>query len=199
MIGTRDFPAIRSWTSGSARPAAGHGGFGVESLFRRGRLGQAVIPFHRKIRDKRECPKDWSPLQKEMRESFLRKVEVDVCPKCRGVFLDENEVAKLTGSHRLHEILSKYTGLNSNVQVLCPNCGGLMEAEDAGDVRVEVCLDCFGVWLDAGELERLATMDRAAFRHLTPEEMEGYRKKKEIRREEHEDAIRNLFLGLRRS
>ncbi len=157
-----------------------------------------MLPGHRKIRDARECPKDWSPLQKEMRQSFLRKVEVDVCPKCQGIFLDENEVGKLTGSRRLHEILSKYMGLNSNVQILCPNCGGLMEAQDAGDVRVDVCLDCFGVWRDAGELDRLARMDRSAFRHLTPEEMEEYRKKKEIRREEHEDAIRSLFSGFKR-
>jgi hypothetical protein len=42
-------------------------------------------------------------------------------------------------------------------------------------------------------------MDRSAFRHLTQEEMEEYRKKKEIRREEHEDAIRSLFSGLKRS
>ena len=97
-----------------------------------------MIPIHRKIRDARECPKDWSALQKEMRESFLRKVEVDVCPKCQGVFHDENELAKQTGSRRLHEILSKYAGLNSNVQILCPNCGGLMESEDADGARVDV-------------------------------------------------------------
>ena len=153
----------------------------------------------RKIRDARECPKDWTPLTKEMRQSFLRKAEVDVCSKCQGLFLDKNEIQALTGSHRLHELLTKYTGLNSNVQILCPNCGGLMEAEDAGGVRVDVCLDCFGVWMDGGELERLAHMDRSAFRHLTQEEMEEYRTKKEIRREEHEDAIRSLFSGLKRS
>ena len=152
----------------------------------------------RKVRDARECPKDWSALTKETRKSFLRNVEVDVCPKCQGIFLDKKEVEELTGSHRLHEILTKYTGLNSDVQILCPNCGGLMESEDAGNVRVDVCLDCFGVWMDAGELERLASMDRSAFRHLTPEEMEEYRKKKEIKREEHQNAIRSLFGDLRR-
>ncbi len=151
----------------------------------------------RKIRDTRECPQDWAALNKETRHSFHRNVEVDVCPKCQGLFLDKNEVQALTGSHRLHEILTKYTGLNSNVQILCPNCGGLMEAEDAGNVRVDVCLDCFGVWMDAGELEKLAAMDHSAFRHLTPEEMEEYRKKKEIRHEEHRDAIRSLFAGLK--
>lgn len=167
-----------------------------ETLFRRGCFARAVP---RKIRDARECPKDWSPLSKERRQSFLRDVEVDVCPKCQGLFLDKNEVQALTGSHALHELLTKYTGLNSDVQILCPNCGGLMESMDAGNVRVDVCLDCFGAWMDAGELERLAAMDHSAFEHLTPEEMAEYRKKKEIKRKEHEDAIRSLFLGLRRT
>ena len=141
---------------------------------------------------------DWTLLTKETRKPLRRNVEVDVCPKCQGVFLDKNEVQSMTGSHRLHEVLSKYTGLNSDVQVLCPNCGGLMSAQDAGNVRVDVCLDCFGVWMSAGELERLEAMDRKAFRHLTPEELEAYQKKREIKREEHEDAIRSIFLGLRR-
>ena len=158
-----------------------------------------MIPFHRKIRDARECPKDWAPLRKETRQSFLRNVEVDVCPKCQGLFLDQNEVQALTGSHRLHELLTKYTGLNSNVQIVCPNCGGLMEAEDVAGVRVDVCLDCFGAWMDAGELERLAATDHSAFRHLSPEEIQEYRAKKEAKREEHVNAIRSLFLGLRRS
>ena len=124
---------------------------------------------------------------------------MDVCPQCQGLFLDKNEVAALSGSQRLHELLTRYTGLNSSVQILCPNCGGLMESEDAGNVRVDVCLDCFGVWMDAGERARRATRDPSAFRHHTPEQMEEYRRKKEIRREEHEDAIRSLFLGLRRT
>jgi len=152
----------------------------------------------RKIRDARECPEDWTSLRKETRQPFRRNVEVDVCPKCQGLFLDKNEVESMTGSHRLHKLLTKYTGLDSNVQLLCPNCGGLMEAEDAGNVRVDVCLDCFGVWLKAGELERLASMDPSVFRHLSPEEMEEYRKKKEIEREDHLDAIRSLFVGLRK-
>lgn len=157
-----------------------------------------MIRKDRKIRDARECPKDWTPLRKDVRHSFNQSVEVDECPKCQGLFLDKKEVEALTGSHALHKLLTKYTGLNSDVQILCPNCGGLMESMDAGGVRVDVCLDCFGVWMDAGELERLAAMDRSAFRHLTPDEMAEYRKKKQIELDEHLDAIRSLFLGLRR-
>ncbi|HYM39485.1 MAG TPA: zf-TFIIB domain-containing protein [Thermoplasmata archaeon] len=153
---------------------------------------------NRKIRETRECPVDWTPLRKEIRKPFRQSVEVDVCPKCQGIFLDKKEVEAMTGSHRLHKLLTKYTGLNSNVQLLCPNCGGLMEAEDAGGIRVDVCLDCFGVWLAAGELERLEAMPHSTFRHLTPEEMAEYRAKKEIELKDHLDAVRSMLLELRR-
>jgi Zn-finger nucleic acid-binding protein len=152
----------------------------------------------KKIREKRECPRDWTPLQKEPRQAHLRSVEVDACPTCKGLFLDRREIRTLTGSGDLNKLLTQYLGLDSDSQLVCPNCGGLMDGEDAGNVRVDVCLDCKGVWLDAGELERLASMDDAEFRHFTPEKIEEILKAKEIHREERVKAVRSLFRGLRR-
>ncbi len=137
-------------------------------------------------------------MNKEIRHTHLRAVEVDVCPKCNGIFLDKKEIRKLTGDWSLSKLLTKYVGLDSDSQLVCPNCGGLMEIEDAGNVRVDACLDCKGVWLDAGELERLAAMDPAEFRTLTPEKIDELQKANEIRHEEHRLAIRGLFRGLRR-
>jgi len=37
----------------------------------------------------------------------------------------------------------------------CPGCGGTMREVTHHDVKVDRCDDCKGVWLDAGELERL--------------------------------------------
>lgn len=121
-----------------------------------------------------------------------------MCPICRGLFLDQKEVRSLTGSSSLHQLLTKYLGLDSDSQLICPNCGGLMDGEDAGNVRVDVCLDCNGVWLDAGELERLAATDEAEFREFTPEKIDELLKAKEIKREEHRNAIHSLFRGLGR-
>jgi Zn-finger nucleic acid-binding protein len=137
-------------------------------------------------------------LSKEVRRTHLRTVEVDVCPKCQGIFLDKKEIRRLTGDRALNKLLTKYLGLNSDSQIVCPNCGGLMDIEDAGDVRVDVCLDCEGIWLDAGELERLAAMDPAEFRTFTPEKIEELQKAKETRHEEHRGALRSLFRGLGR-
>jgi len=152
----------------------------------------------RKIRDARECPKDWTSLRKESRRSHLHTVEVDVCPTCQGIFLDKKEIRTLTGSSSLNKLLTKYLGLDSDSQLVCPNCGGLMDGEDAGDVRVDVCLDCKGVWLDAGELERLGAIDDAEFREFTPDKIEEILKAKEIKHEERRKAIRTLFRGLGR-
>ncbi|HYY48984.1 MAG TPA: zf-TFIIB domain-containing protein [Thermoplasmata archaeon] len=152
----------------------------------------------KKIRADRECPRDWTPLKKEPRKTHLRTIEVDECPSCHGLFLDKKEIRRLTGDAALNKLLTKYLGLDSDSPLVCPNCGGLMDIEDAGAVRVDVCLDCNGVWLDAGELERLASMDDAEFRHFTPEKIEEILKAREIRREERVKAVRTLFRGLRR-
>lgn len=152
----------------------------------------------RKIREARECPKDWTALRKEDRSAHRRHVEVDVCPTCNGIFLDKKEIRTLTGSSNLHRLLTKYLGLDSDSPLVCPNCGGLMDGEDAGDVRVDVCLDCNGVWLDAGELNRLANMDDAEFREFTPAKIEEVLKAKEIKEDERRKAIRSLFRGVGR-
>ncbi|MGI0149812.1 MAG: zf-TFIIB domain-containing protein [Thermoplasmata archaeon] len=152
----------------------------------------------RKIRDARECPKDWTPLRKETRSAHRRSVEVDVCPTCQGIFLDKKEIRTLTGSSNLHELLTKYLGLDSDSRLVCPNCGGLMDGEDAGDIRIDVCLDCNGVWLDAGELNRLTTMNEAEFREFTPEKIEEILKAKDIKNKDRRGAIRGIFRGLGR-
>lgn len=152
----------------------------------------------RKIREARECPRDWTPLGKEKRRALERSVEVDECPTCHGIFLDKAEIRALTGSSSLHQLLSKHLGMDADSPLVCPNCGGLMDGEDAGDVRVDVCLKCNGVWLDAGELKRLSEIDDAEFRRFTPDKVEEILKARDIRDNERRKAIRSLFRGLRR-
>ena len=37
----------------------------------------------------------------------------------------------------------------------CPKCGMQLEDISLGDVRVDKCFNCQGLWLDAGELEKI--------------------------------------------
>ena len=41
----------------------------------------------------------------------------------------------------------------------CPKCGMQLEEISLGDVRVDKCFHCQGLWLDAGELERITTKE----------------------------------------
>ncbi|MEX2177573.1 MAG: zf-TFIIB domain-containing protein [Gemmatimonadaceae bacterium] len=44
----------------------------------------------------------------------------------------------------------------------CPKCGADLAEQARGDVHVDVCPDCGGMWLDAGELELLKQVDRSS-------------------------------------
>jgi hypothetical protein len=41
----------------------------------------------------------------------------------------------------------------------CPKCGSQLEEIAFGDVRIDKCFTCEGVWLDKGELERIQTKE----------------------------------------
>jgi uncharacterized protein len=41
----------------------------------------------------------------------------------------------------------------------CPKCGMQLEEMAFGDVRVDKCFSCEGIWLDKGELEILQTKE----------------------------------------
>jgi Zn-finger nucleic acid-binding protein len=109
------------------------------------------------------------PLVEEPRPALGPAVKVDACPKCSGIYLDKGEILRLTGKPSLNKYLTKMVGVDSDSTLLCPGCGGIMDLEDAAGVKVDVCITCFGLWLDAGELQQLKDADTKAFRDLTPE------------------------------
>lgn len=43
----------------------------------------------------------------------------------------------------------------------CPKCGGDLAEKEIGSVKVDVCADCGGTWLDAGELDLLRHMQKS--------------------------------------
>ena len=43
----------------------------------------------------------------------------------------------------------------------CPKCGGDLKEQDIGSVKVDVCQDCTGMWLDAGELDLLRQVQKS--------------------------------------
>lgn len=47
----------------------------------------------------------------------------------------------------------------SSNALVCPKCGGKLAETDFENIKIDVCSDCGGVWLDAGELAQIAARD----------------------------------------
>jgi hypothetical protein len=101
----------------------------------------------------------------------LRKVldvEVDFCPSCRGLWLDEGEVSQLASDRavalaQLSQVDKQVARLSgqrpaaSEAQVLatpCPACGGKLAIAAFGPISIELCNACGGIFLDRGELDK---------------------------------------------
>ena len=87
------------------------------------------------------------------------------------LYLDKGELLKLTSNRPLHNITTKYLGVDSDSKLLCPGCGSIMDMESVGGVEIDVCLQCNGVWLDSDELEQLKELDSDDIEKLSPEKL----------------------------
>ena len=112
---------------------------------------------------KYECHRCWVQMDKKEIETFGPNVIIDVCPKCKGIWLDKGELGKLLKDRKLADYLTKHIGTKSRSPMVCPRCGMTMDIEKADDIEVDVCLTCGGVWLDKGELEALTEKSEEGF------------------------------------
>ena len=120
---------------------------------------------------KRDCPHCFERLEKKSLKKGLWSVETDVCRSCNGLYLDKGELLKLTSNRPLHNITTKYFGVDSDSKLLCPGWGSIMDMESVGGVEIDVCLQCNGVWLDSDELEQLKELDSEDIEKLSPEKL----------------------------
>lgn len=97
------------------------------------------------------------------------KLEIDACPKCYGMWFDPNELGKFFQSEKLkkkfflpEDVAPKqsvgYT-ISTRARV-CPRCKKGMKEKLFGDVSVDVCEECQGIWLDEGELRLIVEQYR---------------------------------------
>ena len=159
-----------------------------------GKLEDSIAP---RFRD-RACPRDHTRLVAEKVAVRGPDVTIDKCPSCGGVFLDKNELLRISGDFQLNKYLRDKVALDSDSQLVCPHCGGIMDLEHIAGVGVEVCLTCFGLWLDGGELTALKDRRNSAPIPLTSE------KRQEIARAENaakdrRGRLRNPFVHLDRA
>ena len=48
-------------------------------------------------------------------------------------------------------------------KVKCPCCGSIMDKIKKDDVVIDRCSNCFGIWLDRGELDKIVMMKKDKF------------------------------------
>jgi Zn-finger nucleic acid-binding protein len=103
----------------------------------------------------------------EMLSQTIEGVEIDRCPSCRGIWLDANELEKLLEADP-RELLqedrtSEADRQDSGRRLQCPRCEGTQLIKLNSRLRpgtiLDSCTVCYGTWLDAGELTRLAGTD----------------------------------------
>ncbi|MBS1960926.1 MAG: zf-TFIIB domain-containing protein [Bdellovibrionales bacterium] len=123
------------------------------------------------------CPRCSKPLN----PADYERVDVDVCGGCKGVWLDEGEILRIIDTHEVkiapelvREVIAHaFSGLppakvKDARTAGCPKCGKVMTLLNYGydsGVIIDRCASAHGIWLDAGELEKIQ-----AFREKWEEE-----------------------------
>ena len=77
--------------------------------------------------------KAWDDMKKTKEEEYFRNVERD----------------------KLAAIAAKKA--TPELRMRCPKCGGALADVDFQGVRIDRCTACSGMWLDAGEIEKIAS------------------------------------------
>lgn len=113
------------------------------------------------------CPIDRADLHKHHYEA---DVVVDVCPKCRGVWLDAGELERIQENlendysselQRLPDFVSRAYEMARAKEAPardCPSCNGTLDRSEYGycsQILIDKCRRCRGIWLDRGELRAL--------------------------------------------
>ena len=109
--------------------------------------------------DQRKCIKCGVTQQK----LDLGKVEIDCCPQCGGIWLDQTEVRAL--SEKPQETIDALRGIEESLaskkilrgnhtETPCPACNGKLTIAQFGGNALEHCSLCAGIFLDLGELEK---------------------------------------------
>ena len=96
-----------------------------------------------------------------------KKIELDICIACRGVWFDADELGLLLGSLDLavDEIGRPVPSDRKETARKCPYCRGKMDkvlmGPDEG-VIIDKCARGHGLWFDGGELETVVAGLRKA-------------------------------------
>jgi Zn-finger nucleic acid-binding protein len=91
----------------------------------------------------------------------VEDIEIDACPKCGGLWLDQGEIERVSKKmvseiDRLKRVVAPRGGpppVPSELTAACPACTGPMKEVLVGQIHIDYCSQCKGIFLDRGELD----------------------------------------------
>ncbi len=102
-----------------------------------------------------DCPHCKIPMERVEIEVPGPNVYLDYCGKCDSYWFDKGEFKKVVKDKLAEREVKKADGMDAWANFDCPRCGGFMTMKYMYNVEVDQCTECFGIWLDEGELLRL--------------------------------------------
>ena len=99
--------------------------------------------------DEIACPRDGGALT----EIVIDETAVDRCTRCGGTWFDEAELRRVAHDREVEKLAAHVGNFPAASGFECPRCEGACVAAFVGEVQVDTCTVCRGVWLDAGELD----------------------------------------------
>ena len=88
----------------------------------------------------------WDDRKKAMEEDYFRRKEQETIEKLRAQMTAEQQAKEAEAA-----------------ALQCPRCDGKLVEITFEEVQIDRCKKCNGVWLDAGELERLTKREGAGW------------------------------------
>jgi Zn-finger nucleic acid-binding protein len=88
-------------------------------------------------------------------------VTVDLCDKCRGMWMDKGETARAAELENDFPDYRAVAGSAVLTNFICPCCGSKlhnMKYATQSDLMIEYCRKCGGMFLDAGEMSKIETI-----------------------------------------
>lgn len=95
------------------------------------------------------CPRDATPLSKVATASVV----LDRCDRCAGAWFDKNELRRAADDKEVEQLATRVREVRVSSGFRCPRCGGECVQSFVGEVEVDTCVGCHGVWLDRHELD----------------------------------------------
>ena len=97
-------------------------------------------------------------------------IRIETCTKCEGEWLDADELGHITKAREVRFDVNERRALAAATRITgvvledvdddlaCPKCSGQTDPINYGGdtgIIIDRCTDCHGIWLDAGEIEKI--------------------------------------------